>query len=348
MARSIIARILRAGAAAWCCAASLAAFAGSGTLAAQVTPLQDSVTYARAGLAPVIGYLVSVNNAGGNTINDIHFIATLEGPWQGSGGRFDSAEGVACTASADGRSIDCAAGQLKAGQAAPTFALFFRARERATPGTPVCAGSECAQLRAALLYAEGNGGLLNSTPQNSQLTLPPVNVALGTATPTLVRSAVTKAGGLLFTGDQAVATSGDLFTASVKVPAAPTYTTGAIAEQAFAGCSNFVSCAGADIQVPGEFTPYLTITLRQDVLNIRPGTKIGSVVIQYTPTAVAGQPAPQPLILGACPGPGQPLSDRPCIDSARTYSKQDKPPPGFEGDFEWTIISRKNGSYKVF
>jgi hypothetical protein len=116
-----------------------------------------------------------------------------------------------------------------------------------------------------------------------------------------------------------------------------------IDEQPFAGCSNFVNCVGADVQVPGEFTPYLTITLRQDVLNLRPGTKIESVLILYTPTGAATS-----LLLGPCPAPGVPLSDRPCIDSQRTYRKQDNPPPDFEGDFEWTIISRKNGSYKVF
>jgi hypothetical protein len=78
-----------------------------------------------------------------------------------------------------------------------------------------------------------------------------------------------------------------------------------------------------------------------DALNIKPGTKIGSVIVYYE-----GNP------IGDCGSPTSPIADpagTPCI-AKRIYYKN-RSVPGWttdlDGDFEWQILNLKNGGYKV-
>jgi hypothetical protein len=326
--------------------AQSSALGGAGTLTTVVTPLTltDAVTYSDSatGLVAYVGYKVAIANTGGNTVNNIVFTgaATVEG--SGDKAVFDSAQGAACaTTTSEPSSIQCTIGQLTAGKSYPEFAVFFKAPEH---GASV-------GFAGITLYAEGTGGVPNSKPPNSTQTWSATAVPLGTANPTVIKSAVPNSGGKFFTGNGVATTLQDPFATSVVVPAGPTFTTVTISESLYGGvnCNNFVTCYQSQITIPipsdpGLFTPYLTIVLREDAANIKPGTKIESVVITYVD---AGDLAHD---VGPCASPITPRTDGlPCIAS-RVYYKSKTVPgwtPDLDGDFEWTLINLVNGGYIV-
>lgn len=357
----------RGVAAAWATAlmgASGLALAGAGDLSVVVAPLSDAVTYSRAAttsparpaLNMVIGYTVSVANAGGNTINSIRFTGNASATETREPIEFASFEGGNCMAS--GSSIDCAIGQLKAGQSAPTFAVFFKSPIKVTtdPVLPdgvagLCTTTDCVSFAGTAFYAEGTGGLANSIPKNSALPWSSTEVLLGTANNLRVKTAVSSGGGSLFTGDGGVTTGNDKFTTAVTVPPAATYTTALVDEAKVSvdgvGCTSFTECFSSTITIPGTFSPYLSITLRQDASTIRKGTKIESVLIEYkvSDTDLTG------VIIGDCASPTTPRTDGvPCIAKRTHY--RNKSVPGWtaelDGDFEWLILNTTNGSYKGF
>jgi len=329
-------------------AAPLTALAGAGTLTTVVTPLSLAVTYSSPAtpgapaLDTYVGYTVSVANTGGNTINDVRFTGTARATDADEQVAFSSADGRSCSAS--GAAIECTMGQLKAGQAVPVFAVFFKAPVRDSV-SPLPDGSDLLSFAGTTFYAEGTGGP-NSVPQNSTVAWTAAAVTLGTNNPALVKSAVQRSGGKLFTGEGGVSSGSDPFTTTVTVPASASYTTAEINESPDnINCgNNFNACFRSDITIPGSFNPYLTIVLRQDASTILKGTKIESVLIQY-----AGSAGTQ--FVGLCANATTPRSDGvPCIAS-RTYYKNSRTPgwtPALDGDFEWTLINLGNGSYKVF
>lgn len=329
-------------------AAPLTVLAGAGTLTTVVTPLSPAVTYSSPAASGVpaldtyVGYTVSVVNVGGNTINNVRFTGTARATDTDELVSFSSAEGRSCTAS--GTSIECAIGQLKAGEAAPVFAVFFKAPVRDSV-SPLPDGSDQVLFSGTTWYAEGTGGA-TSVPQNSTTDWTAGSVTLGTFNPTLVKSAVQRSGGKLFTGSGGISNGADPFATTVTVPAGANFTTAEISESPDSvGCgNNFNACFRSDITIPGSFSPYLTIVLRQDVSTILKGTKIESVLIEYTGNAGT-------QLVGLCANATTPRSDGvPCIAN-RVYYKNSRTPgwtPALDGDFEWTLINLGNGSYKVF
>lgn len=342
-----------------CASVPMTAQAGAGVLTTVVTPLSPAVTYsslattspARPALNTYIGYAVSIANGGGNTINNISFTGSARATDLDEQVVFSSAEGVSCTTTAGGTSINCTIGQLKAGTAFPTFAVFFKApvKDAGSPlpdGDPaLCGSTDCVAFSGITYYAETTGGA-TSPVDNSVAEWTTGAVTLGTFNPTLVKSAVQKSGGSLFTGSGGVTSGADPFATSVIVPASTSFTTAEILEtpDAINCTNNFTACFRSDITIPGTFSPYLTIVLRQDASTILKGTKIDSVLIQYTGPGGT-------VIVGDCASPTTPLSNGvPCI-AKRTYYKSSRTPgwtPDLDGDFEWTLINLKNGSYKVF
>jgi hypothetical protein len=303
---------------------------------------------------------VDIANAGGNTINNIRFTATARTTDVDERLTLLSVEGATCTATAAAPNllnIECSIGQLRSGQSREPFAILLRApiKDSASPipdgVAGSCATTDCVAFSGVSFYAEGTGGS-NSVPQNSTRVWASAPVTLGTFTPTLLKSAVTRNGGTLFTGRAGVTTADDRFTTRVTIPSALTYTTALIQEQT-SGVStcqdnrNFNECWTADITIPGTFSPTpLSIVLRQDAKTILGGAKIDSVQIFYraTPTSAAEQ-------VGNCATGPVPRSDGlPCI-AGRTFYRN-KNVPGWttelDGDFEWRLISLKNGSYTVF
>ncbi len=341
-----------------CAAVPTTASAGAGVLNTTVTPLSASVSYsalastspARPRLDTFIGYTVTIANAGGNTINNISFTGSTlvtDGDEQAV---FDSVEGATCT-TPTATTIHCVIGQLKAGQTFPTFAVFFKApvKDTVSPLPDGVAGSctttDCMAFSGITYYAEANGGA-NSPVDNSIAEWVSGPVTLGTFSETLVKSAVPKRGGSLFTGSGGVSSSADPFATTVAVPAGTAFTTAEIHETPDnINCTNnFSACFRSEITIPGSFSPYLTIVLRQDASTILRGTKIDSVLIEYTGAGEA-------VFVGDCASATTPRSDGvPCI-AKKTYYKNSKTAgwtAELDGDFEWTLINLKNGSYKVF
>lgn len=335
--------------------ASGVARAAAGDITISVEALSTNVTYSRAAttsparpaLNTFVGYRISVANVGGNTINNISVVgaAAVTDPQEQA--LVSSVDGPhACTLGAS--TINCTIGQLKAGQAAAPFVVFFKAplKDANAPLTPdgvagACDTTDCVRFSGQLLYAEATGGA-NSVPQNSISAFGPVDVTLGTDNPTLVRSAVQKTGGTLFTGDAALTTGTNPFATRLAVPSSTTYTTAEINLSPVPVCSVLTQCFTSSITAPGTFSPYLTITLRLDASAVARGTKIESVTVQY-----------EGLDVGLCASPTTPRNDGlPCIASRTAYPKNSRNGAAFpielEGDFEWILLNIRNGSYKIF
>ncbi len=336
-----------------------AANAGAGELNIVVTPLTTAVTYSvaastapvRAALNTTIGYVVSISNAGGNTINNVRFTGAAVPTDAQETATLSSIEGRICTVTGPS-SIDCAIGQLRAGQSAESFAVFFNApvKDNLSPlpdgDSSNCTATDCVLFSGITYYAEGTGGLANSTPINSTVAWSAGLVTLGTFSTSLVESALEKKGGTLFTGSGGVTTGTDPFTTSVVVPPSASYTSAKLQETPLStNCTNnFSTCFRSEITIPGTFSPYLEITLRQDAATILKGTKIESVLIQYTGPGGT-------VIIGDCASPTTPRLDGvPCIAKRVFYRNSQTPGWSLEldGDFEWTIINTQNGSYAVF
>ena len=348
--------------------AATSAFAGAGSITTTVTPLQTNVTYSTSAQMIYVGYRVAIGNTDGNTINHIRFTASASVTDPAELATFDSAEGATCvTTNAAKTAIECWIGQLPAGVSYPTFAVFFKAPAKILIGV-ADTGLDYVNLSGDMVYAEGpNGG--NPAPNSVvpwATPLLPVQVLLGTASNTDVRSGVPKAGGTFSTGIAGVSSGGDRFTTSVTVPGAAVFSTAEIIESEFAICTNFNKCWQSDITIEGNVTnsysPYLTIVLRQDALNIKPGTKIASVLVRYYyqhPSDVQPLPPNEPVLrssnVGDCADETTPLGPNedglllPCI-AKRVYYKNKSTldwTPALDGDFEWRIISKKNGRLAI-
>lgn len=349
------------------------ALASGTALTAEVAPLSPSVTYSTPGSADVaplhtyVGYAVRVTNVGGGVAGDVRFKASARATDTDERVLFDSAEGAVCTPIGDATLVSCAVGALGPGQSTPTFFVFFKApaKDAASPlpdgDAAMCAKTDCVSADGIAYTGDGSASI--SAWSTSAVTLRKPDAAV-------VQTVVPRAGGTLFTGN-GVSLDSDLFTTLVTVPASTQFATALISESPDAtGCTNnFRTCFRSDVTIPGSFSPYLTIVLRQDASTILKGTKIGSVLIEYT--GAAGK-----VILGECASPTVPRSDGiPCIakrvhyvnqkghkgkgpkhdhKSARGHDKDrggGQTPgwtPDLDGDFEWTLINLGNGSYKVF
>lgn len=367
MNRRISSRLSVAAAAALVAGAGLLvaatpAVAGAGIVTTTVTALAPNVSYSTGGTKPLvtyIGYLVTVGSdaSNTNTINNVAFTGAASAIDAAEKPTFFSADGATCTTTnADQTAISCSIGQLRAGQTFPTFAVFFKAPVRVVNGAADNPNEDAAKFSGITYYAEGTGGP-TSPPQNSTVLWTAADVLLGTPSPVNVKSSVPKSGGNFFTGS-GVTTAADQFATSVTVPAAATYTAEAsIAEATFTTglsggltpttltCANFTPCYQAAVTVPGSFA-YLTVILRQDASTINPGVKIGSVNIWYDGSDTVADSYHG--YLGMCPSPTTPLSDRPCIAASKYYKKLQDTGGNADllGDFEWTIITNKNGGFK--
>ena len=343
------------------CGFASSALAGAGSLNATMTPLGTNVTYSIA--SPVmdtyVGYAITFGNTGGNTINNISFTVTARAT--------DAAESVvlfnesqylpsACAKTAPSV-FTCNVGQLKAGEAFPSFQVFYKAPVKVTNGTFDTDHTDFVDLHMHVLYAEQLGGP-TSPPQNSIGdfdTAPGGSVELGTSNPDRVKSGVPKSGASLYTGDGGIPNSGNKSTMLAKVPTLSGTQTSTTADlqitrvtDADAECAapgHFTECPTYSVTIPGTFA-FLTTTYRIDAssLKMTPGKILNSVVIKYS-DPVASIPE---TIVGACPALNTPRGDGiPCINKQQCY-KNNAQPATIAGDCEWELINTKNGFTKFF
>lgn len=359
----------------WCFAVALTPFAAAHELDIRVAvqPLQPTATYSKPATAdPVrpattnyLGYAVSISNLSDDRLDDVHFVGSTQVTAAGEAAVFASATGATCTPSADGKSIDCAIGPLGRGQAFPTFTLFFATPVRATSlpagDAAACTTTDCVSFSGQVVYTE-RPSYYRSEVESQPWRAPAVALALPAAG--VARSAVPSTGLTLATGDGGVSLGTDLFTTQIVVPAGYVAPSGSLPTAEIlespdsVNCSALISCFRSNVTVPGTFSPYLTVVLRVDATNIKRGTKIGSVLVSY-----------EGLVIGDCASPTTPRTDGiPCIakrvaypvprppkrhdlddrDSTDSAKKPRNAPSDLDGDFEWTLINLKNGSYKVF
>lgn len=346
-------------AACWAAAALFGHFplaqAGAGDVITTVTPLQSNVTYSAAASGPApelttyVGYTVKVGNAptNSNTINKFRFTGTTVVTDGAEKAVFSSSDGLGCTASGDGTSIECAIGQLHAGQSV-SFAVFFKTPQKVVNGVADGAHTDFVNFSGVTLYAEGTGGVPNSVPDNSTKPWTATPVELGTNHPTFVKSAVQKSGGTLFTGAGAAATALDSWTTTVVIPATTTFTTAQIEETTDVPlAANLLDRSITTLSIPGSFQK-LVITLRRDASTLLKGAKIASARVYYdSPTTPApGVVYPYEVLPcsdtthGVLPKPGIP-----CINRRTEFTKKTAPAPDWEGDWEFEIFALDNGRY---
>ncbi|HEX5638409.1 MAG TPA: hypothetical protein VFX81_01285 [Burkholderiaceae bacterium] len=331
------------------------AFAAAGDTSAAVNAISQNVTYSSAATAKAkalnsyIGYTATVSNSGGNTINNIVFEGTLTVADPGEQPELSSWEGIAScvtvpvpNAPINQVTIQCPVGQVRAGATTPVFAVFFKAPIK-DPVSPLPQGDDTVTFAGRIITAEGTN-FPDPTNDSVDLWGPAPVVTLGTANNFTVKSAVPKSGGSFFTGLGGISLSGDPFTTTVTVPPLTTFTSAVIDETPLTCTSGkFVTCSESSLTIPGTFSPYLTVILRQDATNIVRGTKIETVLIKYTDDITNQVTYPVPDCIGGAPtGTGVP-----CI-LKRTYYKN-KGVLGWtadlDGDFQWELINTKNGRF---
>lgn len=357
-----------------------AAHAGvASTITATVTPIQGNATYSSAGppaLNSVVGYQIDVKNIGKNTNNNVVFHAAVGITDTAETVTFASAEGGACngepplTSNASQIGIACSIGSLSSGQAAPTLFIFFNTPQQVLNGTADGAGTDFVNLAYQVTFAEGKNGP-HSKPENG-FTAPAFAspVMLGTANPQLVRSVVLVSGGTFFTGNGGTAEIGDEHATKTVVPPLTSHTTVDIAETPVAGSAsapctaNVFVCYISQITIPGSFTgPFLTVRLSQRIENFQKiktcasdggclhpdacephctfePVPIEQVVVVYLPDGSMTEVFPT-LDLQVAPATCTPVGDTPCITAREVI----RDALGNPIRYEWTLISRHNGSW---
>jgi hypothetical protein len=351
----------------------------SGTISVTVAPIEPNATYSSVGppaLNSVVGYQVDVKNTGKNTNNNVVFHAAVGITDAAETVTFSSAEGLVCnsepplTNNATQIGIACSIDTLSAGQSAPTFFIFFNTPQQVLNGTADGPGTDFVNLAYQVTFAEGKHGP-KSKPANG-FTTPALAspIVLGTANPQLVRSVVLASGGTFFTGNGGVAAIGDEHATKTVVPPLTSHTTVDIAETPIAGSAtapctaNVFVCYISQITIPGNFGgPFLTVRLSQRIENFQKiktcvdnktwrhhddcepdctlePVPIEKVVVFYVPDGSATEVIPT-LDLQVAPATCTPDGDTPCLTAREVIrDAQGKPIR-----YEWTLISRHNGSW---
>jgi len=303
-------------------------------VASIVTAVPSVVTYSR--VSPVVlttyaAYEISITNNSTNVLNNVRVEGLTDVVDSTENATFVTSIGLACsTTNAPQTAITCPIGQLRSG-GSTSFVVVFKAP---TAGTSI-------RFDWTHYFSEGanDNGAHNDTNTGTAFT------QLGTPTSTEVKTFALP-GNSFFTGVTGVPSAADPFTTKVTVPA---YAKAEVVESTFtANCTNFLTCWQTDLTIPGTFSPYLTVVVSQDKENIKPGTKIGSVVLRYQYFDVNN--VLQTYIVGDCASPTTPLTNGlPCIASSVYYKKGT---PGWtaelDGDFVWTLISLKNGRIVIW
>jgi hypothetical protein len=320
-------------------------------------------------------YKVGIVNKSTNVLNDVRFTARtrIDPAASPTGTKYVEDTSAQCgPAPGSQTELTCSFGQLRGarqgGQDSASFIVVFEA-----PST----GAKLF-LDWSATYQEGatdNNG--SSSPTNdsqagSAFTTLRTSAAFSD---TKLRSYfAASTGALLFTstGVPSGPPSADGWTTTVKIPP------GARDEAQIAEDNNdghscgpvLPLCLRSTISVPGSFhdpdVGFLVITLRRDASTIPTGAKISNAPLLYEPgslNAGGGFEAQFPPSLGfpvtlklcsALPGgaPSMPDASTPpalaaqqkrCIKSFQAYPKNDKAPPGLQGDWEWVIWAIENG-----
>lgn len=317
-----------------------------------ITSWGDAVTYSTATETYVVGYKVTVSNTGNNTVNNVRF----EGESSVTGSPdlvalYKGTDGITCSPVLNSPTkFTCQLGTAPAGYS-KTFSIFFYSPVY-SPSNPL--ETRTVNFNTTTIYAEGTNDNPNNPPANDTRVTSLGTVTLGTASPAVVKSALTPDGGTFFTAPV------DQFQSKVIVPpqqkSSSVRLEETISPDPANNCSplkNFNTCYRSEIEVPNvvfaaDSGQYLTFTLRVGSSNIRKGSKIGKVVISYTPDPLNPSLVISPLQFCTKDGNNNPLPNsnyEPCIAQANDFTR--KGSFGFFG-YEWIILNLKNGYFDIF
>ena len=320
---------------------AMSPLASAGEISATVEPVLANVSLSVGAFETLASYRITLTNSGtASALNRPRLVATtsVTGGNVGAKATFKTVTGAVCTTTNDGTSIDCTIGSLAPGATSAPFTVTFAAP---TSGTDIT-------LAWQAVFDSG------APPGNSNGEVGSTAIILDPIDDNKVASDVPAGFALtIFTGSaNAVPNDVDKAATKVTVPVSANATTATITETPFMlNCSNFKTCYESQVSIPDflgtyptNLTSFLTIILRQDKSNIKNGTRIESVLIDYVDDANVLFPA-----IGDCPSPTTPRFDSvPCI-AKRVYYKNKRVQgwtTGLDGDFEWTILNLKNGSFK--
>jgi hypothetical protein len=340
------------------------AWAGAGEVTTVVTPLSTNVSFTESASDPFfIVYSVRVTNEVGNTINNIVFTgATAPVPTtSGALTTFDSATGATCTTTnPDRTAISCSVGQLKAGGSAVFYVTFV--------APTAAAGSTDTTFSGVTYFAEGTGGLDNSIPQNSTRAWTAGNVALGTTSPSNIKSGVPQVNKTLkfSTAPNSVdAVLSDQITMTVSVPGTtPITSTLTILDEPLSPTDpdcvaqgNFHRCYTSTLTIrdtstdpptqliyPSGSGKYLGITLRIDPAAIKPGFKPSNVKVYY-----------DGVLVNACQltsASGAPITYAalPCYTGIvyyKNWNRNSSWPQAWEGSVDVFAVHDRNGRWGI-
>ena len=338
-----------------CLAASIGVLGSGGASAAAADPnVNVVVTWSRAALPTYLAYKVDIKNGATNDLNRVSFTgtATVVDGSNTSPALIDSViavDGVGCvpptvtTPTISENIVTCKIGLL--GQLIPGASTSFVVVVKApTSGAAL-------EFSWTFTGKEGNSltgnGCCDTTGLNKTALVATVDVQAKSFLKLTSDSRT-------FTGNGSFSTATNQFLTSVNVPASSSYTTAEIVESTgeFA-CNNFTTCWRSTITIPPpanqtSFSPYLTFTLSQDKANIKRGTKIESVTIQYHHEGKLDYTVD--LCIGAFTATPQINPNGPCIAN-RVYYKNSSVPgwsADLDGDMVWTLINPNNGSFDLF
>jgi hypothetical protein len=316
-----------------------------------VTPTPGQVTLSRTqtstttALVTYASDLVKLTNNTTNDLNRVSFSGTMSVVTPDAALPIDSVivlsqqQNPNCSVTSN--SVTCAVGSLAPG-ASTSFVVVVKAP---TAGSRIDFTWSFTGFEGK--STTGNGCCVATATASTTLV-----DALSSTGKTNVQSFVGPGGtgvGGLFTGATSEPNPSDPITTFVTVPPLATpfsFTTASVSESPSGdvNCSNFLTCYQSALTIPGSFNPYLTIVLREDAANIKNGTNILSVVIKYTNEVVTD------YVVQDCPSPTTPRTDGlPCIAKRVAYKNKTVPgwTPELDGDFEWTLINKNNGTFKI-
>jgi hypothetical protein len=330
-----------------------------------------TTSYTGSGSFNFVSFRVTVNNVGGNVVNNVSFSArsrvlpasasdtdTTDWPAPAVLAPFDSAAGAGCVRGATPDAVTCSIGQLRAaGQAgsSASYLLFFASPTRTgDPGF-----EEEVNLQWTASYSDSSNG--ERVDSDAGIADAPTAIeAFGLLTDEF-KSAVPLAGATLSTGSvdgDGLPQPADPWTTTVRVP-------GAVADYKQARgterwdlileSSDLIDRRITELVIPDtNYAPAkILITLRRDFSTIRKGSKITNAKIYYTKSidtdpSTAPDRAEVPFCTAVTVnGPYLDATGawRPCIRS-RTATPNKKVVNGkSEGYWQWVIEAYENGRY---
>ena len=297
------------------------------------------------GSQPVASYTVTLTNTASTPISNGRLVATttVEGGLSGAKAAFKSVSGATCSTNADGTRVDCSVSSLAVGQSKVFTLSFF---------SPSSGTSINLVWDAVFSFGAPPGGSNGDSGTTS--------IELAAIDPTKVTSAVPPNETVsVFTGNLALPSGSDPFTVAITVPPVNTPTTASVVESDVSGNTNckslrnFVKCYQSSITIRdvvlADSSAHLTFIVSVDKSNIRKGTKIDKVLIQYADNSVVPPVFVPTVQFCLKDGSGNPLPNpdkTPCIANADDFTR--KPSPlGWFG-FQWTFISLGNGDFNLF